>query len=813
MFFYDSYMIVNNTYGIWGYEMLGVDTRGIDEILLEMGVLKITDLKKAWDIQREKNNNIEDVLLELGLVSKKDIMHANAKKMGIPFVDLTDYQIKDESVPLLITRNIANRYKVIPIEKENGVLTVAMDDPADIFCIDDIRLATALEIKPVFADVKEIEKLIVKYFGEEKKQPEPKVKSTKELEDELEGQDMFGSDDSLLNSSLYDSIKTDMEPNSFEGSTSNVVQSELDFARQGEGGIFKDKIGNLLVRSGVITQEQLDHALSVQAKAGGLIGQILVKNGYLDKKSLFEFLQKQMGVDFVDVENIQIDEEVLQLVSSSIAKMHNLIPIEKSNNALKVAMSDPMNIFSIDDLRLTTGLEIIPCLGDEEQIVAQIDKYYGKVEKKEKEKRQEQSFAKLDEEIKEINEKIAGEIIELEEDDDDTLDVSNLENAPIVKMVNILLQKAIATRSSDIHIEPQEDLVLIRFRIDGQLVQIMSYDKKILPSLVARIKIMSGLNIAEKRIPQDGRIGMKLHGKEYDMRVSVLPTMFGEKIVIRIADKEGFNVSKQDLGFFEDDMEKFDEIISNPHGIVLVTGPTGSGKSTTLYTALKELCKPNVNILTVEDPVESTIRGINQVQVNVKAGLTFALALRSFLRQDPDIIMVGEIRDSETAEIATRAAITGHLVFSTLHTNDAASSVTRMIDMGIEPFLLSSSLVGLIAQRLVRRLCTNCKEPMEIDDNIRNILNLQEDEEVTVYKAKGCEQCNDMGYKGRIAVYEILKVNREIRELISKNANSDVIKDMAIKHDMKTLRMNCARLVKNGTTTIEEMMRIAYAED
>lgn len=793
--------------------MLGVDTRGIDEILLEMGVLKITDLKKAWDIQREKNNNIEDVLLELGLVSKKDIMHANAKKMGIPFVDLTDYQIKDESVPLLITRNIANRYKVIPIEKENGVLTVAMDDPADIFCIDDIRLATALEIKPVFADVKEIEKLIVKYFGEEKKQPEPKVKSTKELEDELEGQDMFGSDDSLLNSSLYDSIKTDMEPNSFEGSTSNVVQSELDFARQGEGGIFKDKIGNLLVRSGVITQEQLDHALSVQAKAGGLIGQILVKNGYLDKKSLFEFLQKQMGVDFVDVENIQIDEEVLQLVSSSIAKMHNLIPIEKSNNALKVAMSDPMNIFSIDDLRLTTGLEIIPCLGDEEQIVAQIDKYYGKVEKKEKEKRQEQSFAKLDEEIKEINEKIAGEIIELEEDDDDTLDVSNLENAPIVKMVNILLQKAIATRSSDIHIEPQEDLVLIRFRIDGQLVQIMSYDKKILPSLVARIKIISGLNIAEKRVPQDGRIGMKFHGREYDMRVSVLPTMFGEKIVIRIADKEGFNVSKLDLGFFEDDMEKFDEIISNPHGIVLVTGPTGSGKSTTLYTALKELCKPNVNILTVEDPVESTIRGINQVQVNVKAGLTFATALRSFLRQDPDIIMVGEIRDSETAEIATRAAITGHLVFSTLHTNDAASSVTRMIDMGIEPFLLSSSLVGLIAQRLVRRLCTNCKEPMEIDDNIRNILNLQEDEEVTVYKAKGCEQCNDMGYKGRIAVYEILKVNREIRELISKNANSDVIKDMAIKHDMKTLRMNCARLVKNGTTTIEEMMRIAYAED
>lgn len=793
--------------------MLGVDTRGIDEILLEMGVLKITDLKKAWDIQREKNCSIEDVLLELGLVSQKDLMHANAKKMGIPFVDLTDYQIKDESVPLLITRNIANRYKVIPIEKDNGVLTVAMDDPTDIFCIDDIRLATALEIKPVLADVKEIEKLILKYFGEEKKQPKAKVIPMKQLEDELEGQDMFSEEESLLNSQMYDSIKSDVQPNSFEGSTSNVVQSDLDFARQGEGGIFKDKIGNLLVRAGVITQEQLDHALSMQAKSGGLIGQILVKNGYLNKKSLFEFLQKQMGVDFVDLENIQIDEEVLHLVSSSIAKMHNLIPIEKSNNYLKVAMSDPMNIFSIDDLRLTTGLEIIPCLADEEQIAIQIDKYYGKVDKKKRQEQQEQSFAKLDEEIKEINEKIADEIIEIEETEEDTLDVSDLENAPIVKMVNVILQKAIATKSSDIHIEPQEDLVQIRYRIDGQLVPIMSYDRKILPSLVARVKIMSGLNIAEKRIPQDGRIGMKLHEKEYDMRVSVLPTMFGEKIVIRIADKEGFNVSKQDLGFFEDDMKKFDEIISHPHGIVLVTGPTGSGKSTTLYTALKELCKPNVNILTVEDPVESTIRGINQVQVNVKAGLTFAAALRSFLRQDPDIIMVGEIRDGETAEIATRAAITGHLVFSTLHTNDAASSITRMIDMGIEPFLLSSSLVGLIAQRLVRRLCPNCKEPVEIDDETRELLNIEEGEEVTVFKAKGCEHCNNTGYKGRIAVYEILQVDKEIRELISKNANSDDIKDLAIKHGMKTLRMNSARLVKNGTTSIEEMMRIAYSED
>ncbi|HOM01403.1 MAG TPA: ATPase, T2SS/T4P/T4SS family [Acetivibrio sp.] len=787
--------------------MLGVDTRGIDEILLEMGVLKIVDLKKAWDIQRESNKNIEDVLLELGLVSQKDIMHANAAKMGISFVDLSTYKISDSSIPLLITRNIANRYKVIPIEKDNGVLTVAMSDPTDIFCIDDIRLATALEIKPVLADVKEIERLIVEYFGEEKKPQTPKLKLIKNEENINEN--LAEKEEELLGRDMYDNIKSNVE----------ALEPELEVASKGyeqdihnESGIFKDKIGNILVRAGVITQEQLDNALSIQSKSGGLIGKIMVKQGYIDRKSLYEFLQKQMGVEFIDIEGIEIDEEVISLVSANLARTHKVIPIENVDGNLKVAMSDPMNIFSIDDLRLTTGLEIIPCLADEEQILSQLEKYYGKSSKKSSPKDIEQKVADLDEEFKKVNEKIAVEITETQEEDT-TIDISDLENAPIVKMVNIIFQKAVATRASDIHIEPQEDCVVVRYRIDGQLMEVMRHDRKLVPSIVARIKIISGLNIAEKRVPQDGRIAIKIDDKEYDMRVSVLPTMFGEKIVIRIADKEGFNVSKLDLGFFEDDLEKFDQIISNPHGIVLVTGPTGSGKSTTLYTALKELCKPNVNILTVEDPVESTIKGINQVQVNVKAGLTFASALRAFLRQDPDIIMVGEIRDGETAEIAIRAAITGHLVFSTLHTNDAASSVTRMIDMGIEPFLLSSSLVGLIAQRLVRRLCPDCKEAFKPDMNQRDILDLKDDEDITIYRAKGCDKCNNTGYKGRIAVYEILTVNREIKELISKNVSSDIIKDAAIKMGMKTLRMNCTRLVKNGTTTIDEMLRIAYFKD
>ncbi|TYQ13236.1 UNVERIFIED_CONTAM: type IV pilus assembly protein PilB [Acetivibrio alkalicellulosi] len=792
--------------------MVGVDTRGIDEILLETGVLKITDLKKAWDIQRERNCGIEEVLIELKLATPIDIMHASAVKMGISFVDLSNYSVEDSNVPTLITRNIANRYKVIPIEKDNGVLTVAMKDPTDIFCIDDIRLATALEIKPVLADTKEIEKLIVKYFGEEKK---PQKQPVKEEKAPSKAEMLQEQESSLLEREMYDNIKTSVEPGELEIDPLDESLSDKSFNTQAGNteGIFKDKIGNLLVKSGVITQEQLDAALSIQSKSGGLIGKIMIKQGYITDKSLYEFLQKQMGVEFVDLEDMSIDESVINLVSRNIARMHKLIPFENANGSLKVAMSDPMNIFSIDDLRLTTGLDVIPCLADEEQISAQLEKYYGKVsEVKEKAKQKEKLAADLEEEIKKVNEKIAVEITETEKEEE-IVDINVLENAPIVKMVNIIFQKAVQSRASDIHMEPQEDCVMVRFRIDGQLVEIMKHDKKIVSALVARVKIISGLNIAEKRVPQDGRIAIKIEGKDYDMRVSVLPTMFGEKIVIRIADKEGFNVSKMDLGFFEDDMKKFDEIISNPHGIVLVTGPTGSGKSTTLYTALRELCKPNVNLLTVEDPVESTIRGINQVQVNTKAGLTFAAALRSFLRQDPDIIMVGEIRDGETAEIATRAAITGHLVFSTLHTNDAASSITRMIDMGIEPFMMSSSVVGVIAQRLVRRLCKKCREKIEPDVYEKDALDIVEGEEVELYNAVGCEECNNTGYRGRIAVYEIMTINREIKEMIAKNENSDKIKTEAINNGMLTLRKNCTRLVKQGVTTIDEMLRIAYSKD
>ncbi|KNY28209.1 type II secretion system protein E [Pseudobacteroides cellulosolvens ATCC 35603 = DSM 2933] len=775
--------------------------------------------------------------------------------MEMEFVDLSNFDFSDYSVPTLISESMATRYCMIPIEKNGDTLIVAMKDPTDIFATDDVRLTTGLEIKPVFADAKHIENLISKIFVKSMSQSDADTvdQINEDTNSEIaataatvaaeipnnhdyDGFMQYSNDYTSGEKIEYNFDDNDSNSNNASmvnntngnfGSNSDINNSEvknptfIDNDSEYKPSLFKERLGKQLVRAGVITQAQLDSALDIQTRTGSRLGEILAKEGFIKKKVLYEFLEKQMGIPHVDLENADIPGDIVAIVDENIARRHKLVPVEKDNNLLKVAMSDPMNIFSVDDLRLVTGMEIIPLLADEEQIVTILNGYYEKVaksvpatqDKKTDVKEPQKVALDLEEEIKKVNEEINVEINEEHEQEDDIIEISDVDNAPIVRMVNIVFNKAVASHASDIHIEPYEDCVMIRFRVDGQLLEIMKYDKKVLPSLVARIKIISGLNIAEKRVPQDGRISMKIDNSAYDMRVSVLPTMFGEKIVIRIADKEGFNVTKKDLGFFDDDLEKFDSILSHPHGVVLVTGPTGSGKSTTLYTALKELCKPNVNIMTVEDPVESTVRGVNQVQVNVKAGLTFAAALRSFLRQDPDIIMVGEIRDGETAEIAIRAAITGHLVLSTLHTNDAPSTVTRLIDMGIEPFLASSSVVGIIAQRLVRRLCPKCKEEYTPTLSDRQGLEIGEDEDVKIYTKKGCPNCNNTGYRGRIAIYEIMTINSEIRDLVAKNVTSDTIKAAAIKSGMKTLRANCARLVLSGVTTVDEMVRVTYSKE
>jgi len=767
----------------------------IEDILLEEGIIKIAQLKEAWSLNASANKPILDVLLENGVITEKQALFARAKSMNIAFADLENLELGDMSLQKSIPESVARKHCAIPYKLDGSSLFVAMKDPSDLYALDDLALCTKYQIHQVLGAEKEIESLIEKTYKKEIKQE--KVDQLKELR--LSEEDLVDLDKSK-------------------------IQKILDVQNRSNSPIFKSQLGGLLVNSGVLTEEKLEEALQIQADKGGKLGEILVKENFVQEHVLFKFLEVQLNTSFIDLREIEIPAETISLVKENLSRRYNLIPVEQDGDNLKVAMADPSDVFALDDLRLLTGMEIIPLLAKEEYISEKIDQYYEKpivpqpeetlevpVDTLIADKQKEFFNADLDEEMKKVNEEIAVEIKTVQQED--LNDLSDVSNAPIVKMVNIIFQKAIAQRASDIHIEPYEDCIVIRFRVDGQLVEIMKHDKKILSSMVARIKIISALNIAEKRIPQDGRITITVNRKNFDMRVSILPTVHGEKVVIRIADKDAFNVSKKDLGLLEDDMQNFNDIMDNPHGIVLVTGPTGSGKSTTLYTALRELSKPNVNILTVEDPVECAIKGINQVQVNSKAGLTFGSALRAFLRQDPDIIMVGEIRDGETAEIATRAAITGHLVLSTLHTNDAASSITRIIDMGIEPFVISSSIVGVIAQRLVRRLCPACKEEHIPDENEKAMLKLETDEEVIIYRPTGCNECNNSGYKGRIAIYEIMNITRKHREMIAKNCTSDELKELSIGLGMHTLRDSCIRRVKEGTTSMDEMLRVTYSKD
>ncbi len=761
----------------------------LEQILIETGKIKLDKLKEAWDIQRRTEKSMEEILLELRCVTREDISRAKARSMGVEYVELKEDDKRSMETINRIPKTMVLNHSVFPVEMRENTLVIATKDPKNIFMLDDIRIATSLDILPVYADPADIGKMIDKYYVE-------KISVAEEKKESDAGTETAGLREN------YTTAGKGAKAGRENGSESLVIN--------------KNRIGGILVDEGVITAGQLEKALELQGEKGGRLGEILMGEGMIEKDIFYASLSRQLGIPYIDLNGVKPQEEALALVNESLAKRLQIVPVEKEGISLRIAMHDPNNIFAIDDLRLATGLEIIPLLADEKDISAFLERKKAK-EKKTSDHRSKASKEgagkplDFEEEMKKVNEEID---IEIKEDQsDENLDISDVQNAPIVKMVNLIFNKAVQNKSSDIHIEPNEDCTVVRNRIDGQLVEVMRHDRKIHQALIARIKIVSGLNIAERRLPQDGRISMKLDSRDYDMRVSVLPAIFGEKVVIRLADKEGFDVKKQQLGFFDDDLEKFDNILRYPHGIVLVTGPTGSGKSTTLYTALKELSKPNINILTVEDPVESTISGINQVQVNSKAGLNFAMALRAFLRQDPDIIMVGEIRDSETAEIAIRAAITGHLVLSTLHTNDAASSITRMIDMGVEPYLISSCIVGVIAQRLVRKLCTECREEYEPADSERAVLKIREEESIKLYKPKGCPACGNIGYKGRIAVYEIMAINSELIEMIAKNVQANTLKEAAMKNGMMTLRDNCGRLVKMGVTSIDELFRVTFAQE
>jgi type IV pilus assembly protein PilB len=551
------------------------------------------------------------------------------------------------------------------------------------------------------------------------------------------------------------------------------------------------KLGELLLYSGKITKEQLNKALNRQGESNEKIGEILVNEGYVSKNDIIEILEFQLGIPHVDLDKFIINPEVVFEIPENIARRYDLIAIDIRGNMLMVAMADPLNIFAIDDMKLYTNYEIQPVISDKDSIRNNLDKYY----------RKEVTEKVLEEFTKTYNYKDFNDL-----EDEELLEVSA---APVVKLINSIIEQAVEMRASDIHIEPWDSDIKIRFRIDGDLTEIMKLSINSLSVLVTRIKIMGRMDIAEKRIPQDGRVEAKVNGKEIDMRISSIPTVYGEKIVLRLLDRSNFMFTKTELGFKEENLKIFDKILQQPYGMILVTGPTGSGKTTTLYAILKELNKVEKNIITIEDPVEYKLAGINQVQINPRAGLSFANGLRSILRQDPDIIMVGEIRDSETAQISIRAAITGHLVLSTLHTNDSPSSIVRLLDMGVEPYLVSSAVIGVVSQRLVKELCPFCKVPYEANISEKYLLGVNGNYSITLYKPKGCNKCNN-GFIGRRAVHEIMVINEEMRKLINKEANIDELRICAKKSGMTTLLNNSLELALEGISTLEESLKAGF---
>ena len=593
------------------------------------------------------------------------------------------------------------------------------------------------------------------------------------------------------------------------------------------------RIGELLLKEKRISAEQLQQALSHQKANGGKLGYNLVKMGFVKDEEITALLSKQYGVPSINLTQFDIDLGVIKLIPSETANKYQIVPLSRAGATLTIAMTDPTNVFAMDDIKFMTGYNVEPVVASETAVTDAINKYYPtttvkaapKAEKAKKEAAPQatpsgpstlEAASKGLEDLQATLDSDASDVEVLEELQEISADAlaRQGEDAPVVRLVNVVLMSAIQKGASDIHIEPYEKELRVRYRIDGILYNIMAPPMKYRDAIVSRVKIMSKLDIAEKRLPQDGRIKIRFNEsgipKEIDFRVSVLPTLFGEKIVMRLLDKDKLMLDMTRLGFEPESLEKFERAILRPWGMVLVTGPTGSGKTNTLYSSISKINTPETNIMTAEDPVEFNLVGINQVQVRESIGLNFAAALRSFLRQDPNIILVGEIRDFETAEIAVKAALTGHLVLSTLHTNDAPSTINRLMNMGIEPFLVASSVHLICAQRLVRRVCANCKEPHPMAPPALLQAGFTQDEAngaVTPMKGKGCERCNHTGYKGRVGLYEVMEVTEELRELILVGASGLELRRKAIDEGMITLRRSGLRKVMDGLTTVEEVVR------
>lgn len=570
------------------------------------------------------------------------------------------------------------------------------------------------------------------------------------------------------------------------------------------------KLGDLLVKENLISQQQLKEALEHQRVNGGRLGNCLIKLGFVTDDEITAILSRQYGVPSINLSFFDVDPSIVKLIPIETAQKYQILPLSRVGSTLTIAMIDPTNVFAMDDIKFMTGFNIEPVVASETAIRESIDKYYGSTHAIE--------LKKVMEDIAIIDQRLEGDDTSLElASEEEAIDLEGLEQAaeeaPIIKLVNLILSSALKRGASDIHIEPYEKEFRVRYRIDGMLYNIMNPPLKLKDAITSRIKIMAKLDISEKRLPQDGRIKVKMKNegkvKDLDFRVSVLPTLYGEKVVLRLLDKDNLMLDMTRLGFEPESLKKFESAILKPYGMVLVTGPTGSGKTNTLYSSIAQLNKIDTNVMTAEDPVEFNIPGINQVQMKEQIGLNFAAALRAFLRQDPNIILVGEIRDFETAEIAIKAALTGHLVLSTLHTNDAPSTISRLMNMGIEPFLVATSVHLICAQRLIRRVCKDCKEEVSTPPQtlIEAGFSPTEAKKVSTYRGKGCPTCNGTGYKGRVGLYEVMEINDDVRELVLIGASSLELKKKAVENGMITLRASGLQKLREGITTLEEVLR------
>ena len=555
------------------------------------------------------------------------------------------------------------------------------------------------------------------------------------------------------------------------------------------------QLDELLLARGLISDEQLTEARHQASSSGRSLGRVLIELGFVSEAGLVSILAEQLGLEFIDLSDATIDPSAVAMVPEGTARRHNCVPVRVDENGrLVIAMADPANVVAVDDIRAIAGRDIRTVVSTKVDVLSAINRHY-----------------RLDRTAETLVEEAVAEKAAEEKTLEAVLASAGSEDAPIIKLVNLLITQAVRDRASDIHIEPGERDLRVRFRIDGVLHEVMKPPKSVQAGITSRLKIMAEINIAERRIPQDGRIGLVVAGKQIDLRVATLPTVHGEKIVMRILDKSSVLLELSDLGFMPDNYTRFEESFRKPYGAILVTGPTGSGKSTTLYATLNILNRPEVNVITVEDPVEYQLPGVNQVQTNVKAGLTFASALRSILRSDPDICLIGEIRDRETAQIAIEAALTGHLVLSTLHTNDAPSALTRLVEMGIEPFLVASSLDCVLAQRLARKLCSRCKEPYVPTEQELNAARFEYDPEEDLpklYRPVGCTACGNTGYKGRMAIHEVMTISEEIERLVAEHASAEEMGKVARDQGMRTLRQDGLMKVREGLTSIEEILRV-----